>query len=86
MARPLDILIKASNGASDYGNKFGEPIIVGFTRSFKNSERKRVEWVKPIMFTSGLGLIRNEHLKKKKLEVIINLLKISKIYILNGIN
>lgn len=68
MARPLDILIKASDGASDYGNKFGEPIIVGFTRSFKNTERKRVEWIKPIMFTSGLGLIRNEHLKKKKLE------------------
>ena len=30
---PKDILIKASNGASDYGNKFGEPLIQGFTRS-----------------------------------------------------
>lgn len=26
--------IQASNGASDYGNKFGEPVIHGFTRSF----------------------------------------------------
>lgn len=32
MAKPLDILIQASNGASDYGNKFGEPLIQGFTR------------------------------------------------------
>ena len=29
------ILIGASDGASDYGNKFGEPVISGFTRSFK---------------------------------------------------
>ena len=33
-----NILIQASNGASDYGNKFGEPIILGFTRSFKNKD------------------------------------------------
>ena len=30
LAKPLDILLQASNGASDYGNKFGEPIIQGF--------------------------------------------------------
>ena len=34
LATPLDIEIEASNGASDYGNKFGEPLIQGFTRSF----------------------------------------------------
>lgn len=33
-ASPVDIAIEASNGASDYGNKFGEPVIVGFCRSF----------------------------------------------------
>ena len=33
-ASPLKICIEASNGASDYGNKFGEPVIAGFARSF----------------------------------------------------
>ncbi|ENN76633.1 hypothetical protein YQE_06853, partial [Dendroctonus ponderosae] len=33
-ASPLEVLIQASNGASDYGNKFGEPLISGFVRSF----------------------------------------------------
>lgn len=32
LATPLDICISASDGASDYGNKFGEPVIHGFTR------------------------------------------------------
>jgi phosphoribosylformylglycinamidine synthase len=34
LATPLEIEIEASNGASDYGNKFGEPVIQGYTRSF----------------------------------------------------
>jgi phosphoribosylformylglycinamidine synthase len=34
LASPLRIEVEASNGASDYGNKFGEPVIQGFTRSF----------------------------------------------------
>ena len=33
-ASPLQICIEASNGASDYGNKFGEPVLTGFCRSF----------------------------------------------------
>ncbi|KAB7505070.1 Phosphoribosylformylglycinamidine synthase, partial [Armadillidium nasatum] len=33
-AKPLEVVIEASNGASDYGNKFGEPVICGFSRSF----------------------------------------------------
>jgi phosphoribosylformylglycinamidine synthase len=57
LASPLEIEIEASNGASDYGNKFGEPLIQGFTRSFglrlPNGERR--EWIKPIMFTGGIG-------------------------------
>ena len=48
----LQILIDASNGASDYGNKFGEPLLAGYTRTFglrlANGERR--EWIKPIMF------------------------------------
>ena len=79
MAMPLDILIEASNGASDYGNKFGEPIILGFTRSFKNVfhqyqydtnsktfKNERIEWVKPIMFTAGLGVMNHQHIYKDK--------------------
>ena len=42
---------------SDYGNKFGEPVITGFTRSFAqripNGERR--EYLKPIMFSGGVG-------------------------------
>ncbi|KAJ8572417.1 hypothetical protein K7X08_008928 [Anisodus acutangulus] len=34
LASPLQILIDASNGASDYGNKFGKPLIQGYTRNF----------------------------------------------------
>ena len=33
-APSLEVAIEASNGASDYGNKFGEPVISGFARSF----------------------------------------------------
>lgn len=33
-AHPREICIEASNGASDYGNKFGEPVLAGFSRSF----------------------------------------------------
>lgn len=57
MASPLEIIIEASNGASDYGNKFGEPLVSGFTRSFgiMDNVGVRREWIKPIMFSGGLG-------------------------------
>jgi phosphoribosylformylglycinamidine synthase len=59
LASPLQILIDASNGASDYGNKFGEPLIAGYCRTFgqrlPNGERR--EWIKPIMFSGGVGQI-----------------------------
>ena len=49
------ILTEASDGASDYGNKIGEPIILGFTRSFKQTIQGQLfEWDKPIMFTAGM--------------------------------
>jgi phosphoribosylformylglycinamidine synthase len=66
LATPLTIEIEASNGASDYGNKFGEPVIQGYTRSFglrlPNGERR--EWIKPIMFTGGIGQIDARHTEK----------------------
>lgn len=39
-------------GASDYGNKFGEPLVCGYTRTFgqRLPSGERREWIKPIMF------------------------------------
>ena len=67
LASPLDIEIKASDGASDYGNKFGEPVILGFTRSFdqKVQSGERWAWIKPIMFTGGIGQIDATHVEKE---------------------
>lgn len=66
LASALDIEIEASNGASDYGNKFGEPLIQGFTRSFdmRLSAGQRWGFLKPIMFTAGVGQIDDRHTAK----------------------
>ena len=66
LASPLTIEIRASDGASDYGNKFGEPVILGFTRSFdqKLPSGERWAWIKPIMFTGGIGQIDARHVEK----------------------
>ncbi|MFV1959880.1 MAG: AIR synthase-related protein, partial [Planctomycetota bacterium] len=66
LATPSRIEIEASNGASDYGNKFGEPVIQGFTRSFglRLPGGERREWIKPIMFTGGIGQLDARHREK----------------------
>jgi phosphoribosylformylglycinamidine synthase len=66
LASPLQIEVEASNGASDYGNKFGEPVIQGFTRSFglRLPDGERREWLKPIMFSGGVGQMDSGHTKK----------------------
>mmetsp|Transcript_9653 Transcript_9653/g.20386 ORF Transcript_9653/g.20386 Transcript_9653/m.20386 type:complete len:1333 (+) Transcript_9653:170-4168(+) len=66
LASPLEIEVEASDGASDYGNKFGEPVIHGFTRSFgmRLPSGERFEWVKPIMFTAGVGAMDGRHATK----------------------
>lgn len=71
LASPLQILIDASNGASDYGNKFGEPLVAGYTRTFgqRMPGGERREWLKPIMFSGGLGQIDHRHLHKADGEV-----------------
>lgn len=78
LALPLQILIDASNGASDYGNKFGEPLIQGYTRTFgmrlPNGERR--EWLKPIMFSAGIGLIDHAHISKGEPDVRMLVVKI----------
>ncbi len=53
---PLDILIKASNGASDFGNKFGQPLITGSLLTFENRENNRtLGYDKVIMQAGGIG-------------------------------
>ncbi len=70
LASALDIEIDASNGASDYGNKFGEPLIQGFTRSFdmRLDDGERWGFLKPIMFTAGVGQIDGRHTEKASAE------------------
>jgi phosphoribosylformylglycinamidine synthase len=70
LATALEIEIEASNGASDYGNKFGEPMIQGFTRSFdmRLPNGERWGYLKPIMFTGGIGQIDARHITKRKEE------------------
>ena len=105
MAAPTTILLKASDGASDYANKFGEPLLAGFARSngfretvvggkggkeeneaaqedawhAKGDGRavsgesvgvetinlgERREWLRPIMFSAGVGFVDEGHTQK----------------------
>ena len=60
---PLDILIKASNGASDFGNKFGQPLITGSVLTFEHNENassssskpRKLGYDKVIMQAGGIG-------------------------------
>ena len=60
---PMDILIKASNGASDFGNKFGQPLITGSVLTFEHEENSAVStsksrklgYDKVIMQAGGIG-------------------------------
>ena len=53
---PDDILVKASNGASDFGNKFGQPIICGSLYTFEHFENdKKFGFDKVIMLAGGIG-------------------------------
>ena len=53
---PMDILIKASNGASDFGNKFGQPLICGSVLTFEHQEdAKALGFDKVIMQAGGIG-------------------------------
>ena len=53
---PEQILIKASNGASDFGNKFGQPLICGSLLTFEHKEGNEVYgYDKVIMLAGGVG-------------------------------
>ena len=58
---PEDILIKASNGASDFGNKFGQPLICGSVFTFEHFENlKKFGYDKVIMLAGGIGIGKEE--------------------------
>ena len=64
---PMDILIKASNGASDFGNKFGQPLITGSVLTFEHQENKRkIGYDKVIMQAGGIGYGKLDQAIKKK--------------------
>ena len=53
---PEQILIKASNGASDFGNKFGQPLICGSVLTFEHQENnEKYAYDKVIMLAGGVG-------------------------------
>lgn len=76
-ADPLRVLIEGSNGISDYGNKIGEPLIGGFTRSFGQVvDGVRREFRKPVLYTGGVGRLFDAHVEKHKPEVGMKIIRI----------
>jgi phosphoribosylformylglycinamidine synthase len=64
---PMDILIKASNGASDFGNKFGQPLITGSILTFEHEEdARKLGFDKVIMQAGGIGYGKLDQAIKKK--------------------
>jgi len=62
---PMDILIKASNGASDFGNKFGQPLITGSVLTFEHEEEgRKLGYDKVIMQAGGIGYGKLSQAKK----------------------
>ena len=63
---PMDILIKASNGASDFGNKFGQPLITGSVLTFEHEEgARKLGFDKVIMQAGGIGFGKKEEALKE---------------------
>jgi phosphoribosylformylglycinamidine synthase len=66
---PAEILIKASDGASDFGNKFGQPLICGSVLTFEHIEQsKTIGYDKVIMQAGGVGFGKEKDCKKEALQ------------------
>ena len=64
---PEQILIKASNGASDFGNKFGQPLITGSLLTFEHNEGdQQLGYDKVIMLAGGVGYGKKRDCLKKE--------------------
>jgi phosphoribosylformylglycinamidine synthase len=77
---PVDILIKASNGASDFGNKFGQPLICGSVLTFEHDENtdvsnalnvtpRKLGFDKVIMQAGGIGYGKKDQALKDKPQI-----------------
>ncbi len=67
---PQEILIKASNGASDFGNKFGQPVICGSLQTMEYSEKdndveRKYGYDKVIMLAGGVGYAKSKDALKE---------------------
>ncbi len=63
---PLNILIRASDGASDFGNKFGQPLICGSLFTFEHKENnKTYGYDKVVMLAGGIGFARKDDALKE---------------------
>ncbi|MCD8287562.1 MAG: phosphoribosylformylglycinamidine synthase [Porphyromonadaceae bacterium] len=74
---PEQILIKASNGASDFGNKFGQPLVCGSLLTFEHAENgKNFAYDKVVMLAGGVGFaslrdaLKGEALPDEKVVVL----------------
>ena len=64
---PAQILVKASNGASDFGNKFGQPLISGSILTFEGRlGAKLTGFDRCIMLAGGVGFANAAHALKGK--------------------
>jgi len=66
---PQEILTKASDGASDFGNKFGQPLICGSVLTFEHFEGdKKYGYDKVIMLAGGIGFGKEKDSQKEHLK------------------
>ncbi|MDR1738407.1 MAG: phosphoribosylformylglycinamidine synthase [Candidatus Symbiothrix sp.] len=78
---PQQILIKASNGASDFGNKFGQPLICGSVLTFEHEENDRqYGYDKVIMLAGGVGFAKKSDALKGEVTAL------EKVVLLGGDN
>lgn len=73
LASPLQIMLEGPLGACSFANEFGRPGLVGYFRTFEGafstaSGEQQFAYHKPIMIAGGLGNIRSENVKKKKID------------------
>ena len=67
---PQEILTKASNGSSDFGNKFGQAIICGSLLTMEHTEEdKKFGFDKVIMMAGGIGYAKKRDSLKETPEI-----------------
>jgi phosphoribosylformylglycinamidine synthase len=66
---PVEILIKATDGAGHYGNMIGQPLINGAVLSFEHEQNGiKYGYDKVIMLASGIGSVRSDYLEKGEIK------------------